>query len=95
MYIFINFRCPPSFKCVIFSASLTLTVVIPRIPNLRLDLADIHARIDDGAPEYKLGPGAYTSKGKVLITPDYVSAFPFATRQDNHCRSKLFKRSIL
>ncbi|KOB69466.1 Fibroin P25 [Operophtera brumata] len=51
-------------------SSLTLTVVIPRIPNLRLDLADIHAYVDDSTPEYKLGPAAYTSKD-----PDVTAAF--------------------
>lgn len=45
-----------------FAGAATLTAVIPKIPKLRLDLADIHADIRDSSPHI-IGPGAANSTG--------------------------------
>lgn len=46
-----------------FAGSLTFTAVIPKVPHLRLDLADIHADVQDSTPGFFIGPGAANSTG--------------------------------
>lgn len=50
-----------------FTARLSLTVVIPRLPNLRLDLAEVHADYEDDSPTYDFGPGIRNSTSMLSL----------------------------
>lgn len=50
--------------CNFITESGTFTAVIPKVPHLKLELAEVHVDIDDAFPPFLFGPGVFKSTGK-------------------------------